>query len=546
MTKRITLLALALLCVLTFDAQTSQKKKTTPVKTSSTAKKTAAKTTTAKKPAAKTTKKKPVGKSKKQPQYTNAQIKGLQNERANIQKKIKEQQRLLNANKADVRKRLDNLLVINSEIDTRKRTIDTIQSDIRHLDSNIDLLKTQLLTLQEQLKDRRAKYVRSMRYMARHRTIQDQLMFIFSADNLSQMYRRMRFVREYASFQKAQGEMVKAKQLQIAEKQKQLLEVKGQKNTLLSKGRREQAELESRQTEQQQMVNNLQKQQRTIQTIIDEQQKKDAQLNSEIDRLVAIEVAKAKARAEAEAKRKAAEAAAAKKKREEELARKKAEAEARAKENARRIEEARKEEARLKAAAREAAKKDAAAKERAEQAAREAQANREAAERKAKADKSRHEKEMAEAQRHNNESSLLSSEDRKLSGGFETNRGRLPIPVTGKYRIVSHFGQYNVEGLRNVRLDNKGVNIQAQPGAKARAVFDGEVSAVFGFAGNNVVMVRHGRYISVYCNLSSVSVASGQRVSARQALGTVGPDNILHFQLRRGTDKLNPESWLGK
>jgi murein DD-endopeptidase MepM/ murein hydrolase activator NlpD len=109
---------------------------------------------------------------------------------------------------------------------------------------------------------------------------------------------------------------------------------------------------------------------------------------------------------------------------------------------------------------------------------------------------------------------------------------------------VSHFGQYNVEGLRNVTLDNKGINIQGERGAQARSIFDGEVSAVFGFGGTMVVMVRHGSYISVYCNLSSVNVARGQKVTTRQVLGRVGQDGILQFQLRKGTAKLNPEQWL--
>ena len=88
------------------------------------------------------------------------------------------------------------------------------------------------------------------------------------------------------------------------------------------------------------MVTSLQKQQKTIESIIGEQRKKDAALNAQIDRLIAEEVAKARARAAAEAKRKAEAAAAAKKKREEELARKKAAAEAAARENARRVAEA--------------------------------------------------------------------------------------------------------------------------------------------------------------------------------------------------------------
>ena len=298
--------------------------------------------------------------------------------------------------------------------------------------------------------------------------------------------------------------------------------------------------------EQQQVVNTLQKQQKTIQTIIADQRKKDAALNAQIDKLIAEEVAKAKARAEAEARRKAAAAAAAAKRRAEELARKKAAAEAAARENARRVAEAKAREERLKAEARAAERKSAEEKARAEQAAREAEADRVAAERKAKVEEMRHENEVARAKKEAKEAVAFDSQDRKLSGSFERNRGRLPMPITGSYRIVSHFGQYNVEGLKNVKLDNKGINILGSPGASARSIFDGEVSAVFGFGGTMVVMVRHGSYISVYCNLRSVSVHRGQHVSARQALGVVGEDNILQFQLRRGTAKLNPESWLGR
>ncbi len=489
---------------------------------------------------------KPAAKGKGTPVYTNSEIRGLQNQRAQIKKKIQEQERLLKANKADVKQRLSNLLVINSEIDERKKSIEGIQREITHIEGNIDLLKAQLVTLEQQLNERKEKYVKSLRYMARHRNVQDQLMFIFSAKNLGQMYRRLRFVREYAAFQRAQGELVKAKQEQIAAKQNELKKEKGNKNTLLRKDQQEHDQLQTKQAEQQQVVTSLQKQQKAIQGIIDDQRKKDQELNATIDRLIAEEVAKARARAAEEARKKAAAEAAAKKKRAEELARKKAAAEAAARENQRRIAEAREREARAKRAAREAARRDAAERERAEREARQAQAEREAAERKAEVEKRRHEREVAEVKKEESEATLYSSVDRKLSNNFVNNKGRLPIPITGKYRIVSHYGQYNVEGLKNVRLDNKGINILGSPGAQARAIFDGEVTAVANVAGTNMVLVRHGSYISVYCNLSSVLVHRGQRVSTRQALGTVGADNILQFQLRRETSKLNPEVWLGR
>lgn len=148
----------------------------------------------------------------------------------------------------------------------------------------------------------------------------------------------------------------------------------------------------------------------------------------------------------------------------------------------------------------------------------------------------------------------LSRADRALSNNFVENRGRLPMPVSGPYTIVSRYGQYSVEGLRNVKLDNKGIDIQTPPGSQACAIFDGVVSAVFQFQGNGLfnVLIRHGNYISVYCNLSKASVKQGDKVKTKQALGTIFSDKndnnrtVLHFQLRKEREQLNPERWLDR
>ena len=493
--------------------------------------------------------------------YSNASIKKLQSQRNAIQKKIKQQEQALKANKEDVEKRLKDLLLINGEIDENQQHIEGIQKDLHHIEGNIDILKTQLSTLTEQLKDRQAKYIRSMRYMASNRTMQDKLMFIFSAKNFYHMYRRLRFVKEYAQYQKAQGEAVKAKQIQIDAKHHQLQQVRGQKNNLLYKGQQERTKLEANKGQQQNIVAGLQQQQKTIQAVIDDQRKKDAALNAQIDRMVEIEIAKARARAAAESKRKAELAAAEKKRREAEIARKKAAAEAAARENARRIEEARQREMAAKEAARkaaaaeqaarqaqreQAAKDAAAAKAVAEQRAKEAEVARQAAERKEKVDAERAKVEITKVEEQQENMQKFSTVDRMMNNGFESNRGRLPMPITGSYKIVSHFGQYNVEGLKGVTLDNKGINIMGQNGCQARAVYDGEVSAVLSYGGSTVVMLRHGAYISVYANLKSASVSRGQKVSTRQILGVVGIDNILQFQLRKERTKLNPEAWLGR
>ena len=243
---------------------------------------------------------------KKAPVYTNASIRGLQGQRSQIQKKIKEQEQALKKNQADVKQRLNTLITLNTQIDERQKNIDGIQKDINNINGNIDILNAQLKTLEQQLADRKEKYIQSMRYLAKHRNVQDKLLFIFSAESFTQMYRRLRFVREYADFQKAQGEMVMAKQAQVDGKQTQLKQVKGEKNNLLYKGKKEKEALEGQQEEQKKVVASLQNQQKTIQKVIAEQRQKDAALNAQIDKLVAIEVAKARARAAEEARRKAA------------------------------------------------------------------------------------------------------------------------------------------------------------------------------------------------------------------------------------------------
>lgn len=452
------------------------------------------------------------GKSVSTPQKPSVSVSSLKNEQAQVRRQIKEQERRLQENERDVKKRLQNLMVINNEIADKRKTIDTIRNDISRLNGDIEVLENQLQVLNLELEERKQRFLKSMRYMQRNRGIQSQMMFIFSAKNFSQMYRRLRFVREYASYQQAQGEAVQAMQAQVKEAFDDLASAKKLKSDLLYRDELEKKSLESKQVEQEQVVNSLKKQQKTIQGIIDKQRKRDADLNTRIDKMIAEEIARAKARAEAEAKRKAAEEAA--KKRAEEQARKKTIANTTRKENGR------------------VAPKTVKARKETERKA-------------APAKKSSRERESVGARTSANTSYTVSTVDRKLSGNFEGNRGRLPMPIVGSYKIVNRFGTNRVTDVKGqVTLDKKGIDIQGQPGAQVQCIFDGEVSAVFGYSGTTVVIVRHGSYLSVYCDLASVSVSRGQKVSTRQALGRVGSSGMMQFQLRHGSAKLNPEQWL--
>lgn len=144
---------------------------------------------------------------------------------------------------------------------------------------------------------------------------------------------------------------------------------------------------------------------------------------------------------------------------------------------------------------------------------------------------------------------LIAEADRQMNGSFESNKGRLLFPVKGRYTIVKKFGRNKHPQLEHVETVNNGIDIGVSAGTSARCIFDGVVSAIFRQDGfGNIVMVRHGSYLSIYANLSSLSVHQGQKLTAGQEIGAVGQDdsgrNVMHFELRRERNKLNPTEWV--
>lgn len=426
---------------------------------------------------------------------TTRAIRQLEQQRNELKEQIAASETLLQSTKKDVKSQLADLALITGQIDERQKYLNTIESDVQTIQQEVDRLQVELSHLETELADKKAKYERSVKYMYRNKSIQEKLMFIFSADNLTQMYRRMRYVREYADFQRLQGIQVQRKQQQVTAKQRTLVASRKAKEELLAQGEVEKQKLQEQEQQRKTLVASLQKKQRSLQSELNKQRKSANKLNAQIDRLIEIEIEKARKREE---ERKAAEAR--------RLAEEKRLAEARA------AEARRKEVARTETSG------------------------------------SKEEDAVITPATPKMDAYKVDSDDRTLVSSFEKNRGALPVPITGPYVIVGHYGQYDVPGLRNVRLDNKGIDIKGQAGAKARAIFDGEVSAIFQYNGLTNVLVRHGNYISVYCNLQSVQVQKGSKIHTRDIIGKIHTNaegnTILHFQLRKETAKLNPEVWI--
>ena len=139
--------------------------------------------------------------------------------------------------------------------------------------------------------------------------------------------------------------------------------------------------------------------------------------------------------------------------------------------------------------------------------------------------------------------------DIRLSGSFESNKGKLPMPITGPYLVVGEYGVQQVAGMKDVKTNNLGIDIQGQEGAQARAVFDGTVSSIFQQGKGQIgVLIRHGSYISVYCNLSETRLKKGDTVKASDIVGNIQTSEdgtpVLHFQLHKESTRLNPSAWL--
>jgi len=146
----------------------------------------------------------------------------------------------------------------------------------------------------------------------------------------------------------------------------------------------------------------------------------------------------------------------------------------------------------------------------------------------------------------------MTPEQKLVSGQFEQNKRRLPWPVE-RGVITDHFGVHEHAVMKNIQVRNNGIDISTAKGATARSVFAGEVSRVFIVSGGNTaVIIRHGKYLTVYSNLVNVLVKSGDKVTVKQSIGTIATDTdddsktVLKFQIWKENEKQDPEAWIAK
>lgn len=420
-------------------------------------------------------------------------VKNLKNQQSKLKSELQNSKTKLDQTRKQVKAGQQNIDFLGLQISNRLEHIHQLETELDSLESNITSLQKEVTELDSEVRVRRQRLKAAVRNARALRVKSDPAVFVLSANTFSQMYRRARYAREYVSYQQNLGLQLLQKQAELLEAQNKLLDAKSQKDALLHEVMLQRKSLSEQQVKEQKKVAGLKQQENTLKDKVAEQQKQLAALDKKIEEVIAYEI---------------------------EQARKKAE-----------------EEARKKAAAEAERKKNATSSKSSQ----------------GKASKSSPSGETKGGG--TNSGTWLTADDRKINGSFEQNKGRLPVPITGQYMHGTRFGVYKYPGQADVQLNNNGTNFIGRPGARARAIFDGEVIKVFKYLDMQNVIVRHGSYISVYANLSSVIVEKGKKVKTNDILGTIANDGsgncTLHFQLLKKTSsptplRLNPEAWIGR
>lgn len=416
-------------------------------------------------------------------------VKSLKRKQRQAKQNIEMTNRLLNENKKNQKTTANSITVISRQIEERENLIKALNDEVGILDRDLSNINAEKSQLEEKLQELRKEYAKLLYHYYFHKTKSNAVFYILSSESLTQGFRRLRYVQQYSNYRKEQAQKIQQVTDELGQKETLLSRVKEEKHNTLKGKQVESNKLLKSKESKQKMLTELSQKESDLKVKLEKQQRQVEVLNKKIDDMIAAEIAKQEALRKAKAK-----------------------AEAERKANA--------------AASKKPATSGTAAKPSAPSA-------------------------PSTPSAPVTKPSAPASEGKSLvSGGFESNRGRLPWPVRGI--VTGHFGLHPHPVLDHVQVNNKGIYIQTTANSDASAVYDGEVTQVFAIPGNNnAIIVKHGIYRTVYANLTTTYVKVGDKVKARQKLGRVFVDQEadkteLYFMLYKESVLQNPELWLAR
>ncbi len=418
-------------------------------------------------------------------------VKELEQQRKKTLKQLEVTNKMLNETKKSQKTSLNKLNIIGKNINERKTLIKTINTQIGALDSEMTRLNNEKIRMQNKLTILKSDYARLVRESHLNRSLYAKIMFVLSAKSFDQSYRRLRYLQEFSAYRKRQVAKIEKIKLDIEEKNDSLAHNKDTKVKVVKEKETETIKLSNDEKKEKTYLTELKKKEAKLRADLKVQQKKAADLNNKIERLIAEEIRREDARRQA------------------------------------------------------ALKKQQAANNT-------TKPNTTTTKNKTTTTNKTSSGTTGKSNAPTQSVSTLTREESLISGNFVANQGRLPWP-TDKGFISGHFGIHEHPVLKHVTTNNKGVYIQTPAGTNARAVFEGEVTQRFSIPGsNNAVIIKHGDYRTVYANLTSIYVNVGDKVSAKQSIGKIYTDaendnkTELYFQIWKDRSLLNPESWIAK
>jgi septal ring factor EnvC (AmiA/AmiB activator) len=418
----------------------------------------------------------------------------LERERKELQRELAEIQGLYNKVKGQTKQTLGQLNMLNRKINLQEQYIGSISKEIKSIDDDIYLSNIEIYRLQKQVDTLKSQYAKSVVYAYKNRSSYDYLNFIFSASSFNDALRRIAYLKSYRAYREKQVNTILETQQLIAKRKEQQLGRKQQKNVALQNQTKQVEELAVQKKEKDVIVNELKSKEKDLAKQINAKKKKDKDLRNAITAIVRREIEAAKKEAEAKAKidaetRRKADELAGKNNRSED-----------------------------KPTGTETSKTTTSAPKR------------------------------NEPTKKPDSYLNLNATDVALNNKFELNKAKLPWPVDNGVVTLS-FGNNKIENTL-LNFDNPGITIATpSAGVPVKAVFDGEVSAVYNLGDGMAITIRHGKYFTTYSNLSSVSVGKGAAVRTGQQIGKAGKDDDgnggqIDFILMIETKNINPQPWL--
>jgi murein hydrolase activator len=420
----------------------------------------------------------------------------LQKKEQELKKELSDLNRQLSETQKNKKLSLNELALIKRKVAKREELVRGINNQINELDNTIYLNEMDIYRLRKELDTLKLKYAKSIVFAYKSRGSYEYLNFLFSARNFNDAVKRMAYLKSYRQNRETQAIAIAQSRAMLTQKVDVLNSNKKERMVTLTAQSEQLKVLQEDKKAQDKVVAQLKGQESVIAKQIKDKEKQRVRMQQAVMAIIKREIDEA-ARKDRIAKQKAIDDA----------------------------------------------KKNAAA------SASKNNNNDNSAKNNTAANSAKNNEPIVLAKAGSRPYSPFESteEGRETSMHFEQNRGRLPWPVD-RGNVFIEFGVSTVPGTK-LKQNSDGIHIALPEGSAVKSIADGEVSYVGEVNGDQVVMVRHGKYFTVYQQLSSASVSVGKEVKAGSMLGRSGKSIdgegsiIFTINNERGVP-LNPDQWL--